>query len=81
MPFEPKFTISIPIASALTAIERTRGFLEAATLYALYLLSSHKTSQEMTFERVLSFRPASDPARSLQDICLQALEYKEQVFF
>src|SRR3984957_11531058 len=32
MPFEPKFTISIPIASALTAIERTRGFLEAAHL-------------------------------------------------
>jgi len=32
MPFEPKFSISIPIASALTAIERTRGFLEAATL-------------------------------------------------
>lgn len=32
MPFKPKFTITIPIASALTAIERTRGFLEAATL-------------------------------------------------
>ena len=32
MPFRPKFTISIPIASALTAIERTRGFLEAAQL-------------------------------------------------
>src|ERR1700730_4151439 len=32
MPFHPKFTISIPIASALTAIERTRGFLEAAQL-------------------------------------------------
>ena len=32
MSFAPKFTISIPIASALTAIERTRGFLEAATL-------------------------------------------------
>src|ERR1700691_4252238 len=32
MPFKPKFTISIPIASALTAIERTRGFLEAAAL-------------------------------------------------
>lgn len=32
MSFVPKFTISIPIASALTAIERTRGFLEAATL-------------------------------------------------
>jgi Fic family protein len=32
MPFEPKFIISIPIASAITAIEHTRGFLEAATL-------------------------------------------------
>ncbi len=32
MPYHPKFTISILIASALTAIERTRGFLEAATL-------------------------------------------------
>ncbi len=32
MPFHPRFTISIPIASALTAIERTRGFLEAAKL-------------------------------------------------
>lgn len=32
MPFRPKFTISIPIASSLTAIERTRGFLEAAQL-------------------------------------------------
>ena len=32
MPFHPKFTISIPIASALTAIEHTRGFLEAANL-------------------------------------------------
>ncbi len=32
MPFEPKFTISLSIASALTAIERTRGFLEGATL-------------------------------------------------
>lgn len=32
MPFKPKFTITVPIASALTSIERTRGFLEAATL-------------------------------------------------
>src|SRR5579862_7439755 len=32
MPFEPKFNISLPIATAITAIERTRGFLEAATL-------------------------------------------------
>ena len=32
MPFQPKFSISLSIASALTAIERTRGFLEAALL-------------------------------------------------
>src|SRR3989304_9354050 len=32
MPFKPNFSISIPIASALTGIERTRGFLEAAQL-------------------------------------------------
>jgi len=32
MPFRPRFTISIPIASALAAIERTRGFLEAVQL-------------------------------------------------
>ncbi len=32
MLFNPRFTISIPIATALTAIERTRGFLEAAQL-------------------------------------------------
>ncbi len=32
MPFVPKFSITIPIASALTAIERTRGFLDAAQL-------------------------------------------------
>lgn len=32
MPFRPNFTISVPIASALTSIERTRGFLEAAQL-------------------------------------------------
>ncbi len=32
MSFHPKFNISISIASALTSIERTRGFLEAATL-------------------------------------------------
>lgn len=32
MSFKPKFSITIPMASALTAIERTRGFLEAAQL-------------------------------------------------
>ncbi len=32
MPFQPSFIVSIPIATALTAIERTRGFLEAAQL-------------------------------------------------
>lgn len=32
MPFDPRFTITNPITAALTAIERARGFLEAATL-------------------------------------------------
>jgi Fic family protein len=32
MSFKPNFTISISIASALTSIERARGFLEAASL-------------------------------------------------
>ena len=30
--FKPKFTITNSIANTLTAIERARGFLEAATL-------------------------------------------------
>lgn len=32
MPFDPRFTITNPSTAALTAIERARGFLEAATL-------------------------------------------------
>lgn len=32
MSFKPKFTISVSIAASITAIERTRGFLEAANL-------------------------------------------------
>jgi len=60
--FEPKFTISIPIASALTAIERTRGFLEAAQLSstwvskmqarALVLEAHHTTHIEGTHLRL-----------------------------
>lgn len=32
MPFPPRFTITNRITAALTAIERARGFLEAAKL-------------------------------------------------
>ncbi|MEZ4246514.1 MAG: hypothetical protein R3B05_22430 [Nitrospira sp.] len=32
MPFAPRFTITNSITAVLTAIERARGFLEAATL-------------------------------------------------
>jgi hypothetical protein len=32
MSFAPRFTISNPIAAALTRIERARGFIEAAKL-------------------------------------------------
>jgi len=58
MPFKPNFIISIPIASALTSIERTRGFLEAANLsknwvakmqaQALILEAHHTTHIEGT---------------------------------
>ena len=53
MSFQPKFTVSIPIASALTAIERARGFLEASILSAdwiakmqaqAFLLEAHHTT-------------------------------------
>jgi Uncharacterized conserved protein len=70
MPFDPKFTISVQIASSLTAIERTRGFLEAANLsndwiakmqeHALVLEAHHTTHIEGTHlsldqsERLLS---------------------------
>src|SRR5690348_16074328 len=32
MPFDPKFTITLSLATTLNSIERTRGFLEAAKL-------------------------------------------------
>ena len=32
MPFNPKFTVTLPLTTLLTSIERTRGFLEAAKL-------------------------------------------------
>ncbi|MGZ3632884.1 MAG: Fic family protein [Parachlamydiaceae bacterium] len=58
MPFKPNFTISLPIASAITSIERTRGFLEAANLskdwiakmqaQALILEAHHTTHIEGT---------------------------------
>ena len=62
MLFKPKFAITIPIASALTAIERTRGFLEAAQLSstwvskmqarALILEAHHTTHIEGTHLRL-----------------------------
>lgn len=62
MPFRPKFTITTPIASSLTAIERTRGFLEAAQLSqdwvakmqerALILEAHHTTHIEGTHLRL-----------------------------
>ena len=53
MSFQPNFSISIPIASALTSIERARGFLEASTLSEewiakmqarAFLLEAHHTT-------------------------------------
>ena len=76
MPFVPKFTITLPIASALTAIERTRGFLEAATLSkewvskmqarALILEAHHTTHIEGTH---LSL----DQQELVDDLCKEIL--------
>ncbi|EFB40098.1 MULTISPECIES: Fic family protein [Parachlamydia] len=62
MPFKPIFTISLPIASAIASIERTRGFLEAASLSkdwvakmqarALVLEAHHTTHIEGTHLRL-----------------------------
>lgn len=76
MSFNPKFTISIPIASSLTAIERTRGFLDAAKLSkdwlakmqarALVLEAHHTTHIEGTHlnldqsERIMAGEKMSD---------------------
>ena len=76
MSFNPKFTISISIASALNAIERTRGFLEAAQLSqdwvskmqarALVLEAHHTTHIEGTHlsldqsERLISGEKLND---------------------
>lgn len=84
MPFEPKFTISIPIASALTAIERTRGFLEASTLSkewvskmqarALILEAHHTTHIEGTHlsldqsERLINVTPARNASEDRNPI-------------
>ena len=48
MRFHPQFTVSIPIASALNAIERTRGFLEAAQLSKEWL--SKKQARALVLE-------------------------------
>ena len=64
MPFQPKFSISLSTARALTAIERTRGFLEAASLSndwiakmqdrALILEAHHTTHIEGTHFKLRS---------------------------
>ena len=63
--FAPRFTITNPITAALTAIERARGFLEAATLSedwigrmsqrALLLETHHTTHIEARTPRFILF--------------------------
>jgi len=94
MPFQPKFSISIPIASALTAIERTRGFLEAAQLSkdwiakmqarALLLEAHHTTHIEGTHlsldqsERLMSGQEVS--GADAEDV-KELLNYKKAFDF
>ncbi len=90
MPFLPRFTITNPITSALTRIERARGFLEAARLSEDWLarlrdralvLEAHHTNRiegtEVTLEqteRVLRGEPTPDVD---PDAARELLNYRE----
>lgn len=87
--FKPKFTITNRIANALTAIERARGFLEAATLSsewvakmqskALVLEAYHTTHIEgtqLTFEQSEQLWEGKHLTRVNQDDVKELLNYR-----
>lgn len=92
--FQPTFSISNPIAAALTRIERARGFLEAATLSeawvrrmgqrALVLEAHHTTHIEgthLTLEQAeLLLGGASVPEADADDV-RELLNYREAFGF
>src|SRR5215210_6989263 len=89
-PFEPRFTITNGITAGLTAIERARGFLEAATLSdqwvrrmsqrALLLEAHHTTHIEgthLTIEQAERLWAGDAVEAARADDARELLNYRE----
>ena len=89
MPVTPRFTISHPITAALTAIERARGFLEAATLSEAWiegmsqralLLEAHHTTHiegtQLTLDEAARLWAGETVAGANRDDVRELLNYR-----
>src|ERR1035437_2315404 len=92
--FAPRFTISNAIAASLTAIERARGFLEAATLSAEWiqrmsqralLLEAHATTHiegtQLTLEEAERLWTGQTVKDARPDDIRELLNYREAFHF
>lgn len=90
MPFAPRFTITNPITAALTAIERARGFLEAATLsedwiermsQRALLLEAHHTTHiegtQLTLDEAARLWAGEQVEGANRDDVRELLNYRE----
>jgi len=90
MSFKPRFTITNSIASALTVIERARGFLEAATLSEQWiermsaqalLLEAHHTTHiegtQLTLAQAERLWAGEAVAEARKDDVRELLNYRE----
>jgi Fic family protein len=88
--FTPRFTITNSITSALTAIERARGFLEAATLSEEWiermsaralLLEAHHTTHiegtELTLDEAARLWAGEEVAGAKRDDVRELLNYRD----
>jgi Fic family protein len=88
--FTPRFTITHPITAALTAIERARGFLEAATLSEQWiermsaralLLEAHHTTHiegtELTLDEAARLWAGETVAGAKRDDVRELLNYRD----
>jgi Fic family protein len=88
--FAPRFTITHPITAALTAIERARGFLEAATLSEAWiermsqralLLEAHHTTHiegtQLTLDEAARLWAGETVASANRDDARELLNYRD----
>src|SRR5436190_11846315 len=93
-PFSPRFTISNAITAGLTAIERARGFLEAATLsdewvrrmsQRALLLEAHHTTHiegtQLTIEQAERLWAGEKVEGTRPDDVRELLNYREAFNF